>query len=98
MTRRTGHSVAFAATLALTALTVCTALAVCAALPARAEAQAQATHEPPPEAIEFYARGRQLYQEGRYRRIGHPMHQRTLPEPRGEVNVDFATAARTAFC
>jgi len=31
-------------------------------------------------------------------RIGHPIHRRTLPEPRGEVNVDVATAARTAFC
>jgi len=81
MTRRTGHSVAFAATLALTALTLCAALAVSAALPARVQAQAQATHEPPPEAIEFYARGRQLYQEGRYREAAVDLERALMLDP-----------------
>jgi tetratricopeptide (TPR) repeat protein len=71
--------VAFAATLALTALTLCAALAVGMARPAHAHAQD--THEPPPEAIEFYARGRQLYQEGRYREAAVDLERALMLDP-----------------
>ena len=81
MTRSTAHFVAFAATLALTALAALAGPAGGLAGPASSHAQAPDAHEPPPEAVEFYAHGRQLYQEGRYREAAVELERALMLDP-----------------
>lgn len=81
MTRRTEHFVAFAATLALTALATLAGPADGLGGPALVRAQPAGTHEPPPEAVEFYTRGRRLYQEGRYREAAVELERALMLDP-----------------